>query len=394
MFNTRTTTNLITPKFLALNIIILTFFVILCLAGRDFYNILGVSKDASEHEIKRSFRKLAIKMHPDKNVNDADATKKFQDLREAFEVLSDPKKRKLYDEGGEEKLKKMTSGSQGSGMDPFESFFGDFFGFGSSNSNENKETPRGADVVVDLWVTYEELYVGQFVEIQRIKPIFKPAKGTRKCNCRQEMITRALGPGRFQMMQQTVCDECPNMELTTQEKTLEVEVEPGMREGAEQKFHGQGEPHIDGDPGDLIIKIRTSPHTVFERRGDDLYTNATISLADALSGFSISLKHLDGHIVKINREKVTWPGAKVRKAGEGMPNYDNNHIKGALYVTFDVDFPKGEISAEDKEAIRSILLKYKTLSGLENAQDDINSNDINTLKGSNSYKFYNGLRGF
>lgn len=349
-----------------LSYIILTIYLILntlvacCLAGRDFYKILGVAKDATEYDIKRSFRKLAIKMHPDKNIDDKDATKNFQDLREAFEVLSDTKKRKLYDEGGEERLKKMSGGSQGGGMDPFESFFGDFFGFGGSGGNEDKETPRGADVLVDLWVTYEELYVGQFVELQRIKPVYKPAKGTRKCNCRQEMITRQLGPGRFQMMQQTVCDECPNMELTTQEKLLEVEVEPGMKEGAEQKFLGEGEPHIDGDPGDLKVKIRTLPHPIFERRGDDLFTNSTISLADALTGFNITLKHLDGHLVKINREKVTWPGAKIRKAGEGMPNYDNNQFKGALYITFNVEFPKGEISAVDKETIRDLLNKYTT----------------------------------
>lgn len=287
-------------------LLVLTFVATCAVAGRDFYGILGVPKTATEYEIKRSFRKLAIKMHPDKNVEDKDATKKFQGLREAFEVLSDPQKRKLYDEGGEEKLKKMSNGQNNRGMDPFESFFGDFFGFGPSGGHEDKDTPRGADVLVDLWVTYEELYKGQFVELQRIKPVYQPAKGTRKCNCRQEMITRQLGPGRFQMMQQTVCDECPNMELTTQEKILEVEVEPGMKEGAEQKFHGEGEPHIDGDPGDLRVKVRTLPHPVFERRGDDLYTNATITLADALTGFTIYLNHLDGHtFVKV---KVTWPG--------------------------------------------------------------------------------------
>lgn len=371
--------------------LILSLVAICVLAGRDFYEILGVPKTATDYEIKRSFRKLAIKMHPDKNVGDKDASKKFQDLREAFEVLSDPKKRKLFDEGGEERLKKMSGGQNNRGMDPFESFFGDFFGF-QSGGNEDKETPRGSDVVVDLWVTYEELYKGQFVEIQRVKPVYQSAKGTRKCNCRQEMMTRQLGPGRFQMMQQTVCDECPNMELTTQEKILEVEVEPGMKEGAEQKFHGEGEPHIDGDPGDLKVRIRTMPHSVFERRGDDLYTNATISLADALTGFTITLKHLDGHEVKVTREKVTWPGAKVRKAGEGMPNYDNNHAKGALYITFDVDFPKGEISLEDKEAIRNILSKYKTLEG--NQQAATRSNDVDQTSSSDSFKFYNGLRGY
>lgn len=91
------------------------------------------------------------------------------------------------------------------------SFFGDFGFFGEGSRNEQREIPRGADVVMDLWVTLEELYAGNFVEVVRNKPVAKPAKGTRRCNCRQEMVTRQLGPGRFQMMQQTVCDECPNV---------------------------------------------------------------------------------------------------------------------------------------------------------------------------------------
>jgi DnaJ homolog subfamily B member 11 len=106
----------------------------------------------------------------------------------------------------------------------------------------------------------------------------KPAQGTRKCNCRQEMVTRNLGPGRFQMMQQTVCDECPNVKLVNEEKQLEIEVEAGMLDGQETRFIAEGEPHMDGEPGDLVIRIKTQPHPVFERRGDDLYTNITISL--------------------------------------------------------------------------------------------------------------------
>lgn len=106
----------------------------------------------------------------------------------------------------------------------------------------------------------------------------KPAKGTRKCNCRQEMVTRNLGPGRFQMIQQQVCDECPNVRFEREERTLEVEIEPGMVDGQETKFVAEGEPHMDGEPGDLILKVKTQPHGVFERKGDDLYTNITISL--------------------------------------------------------------------------------------------------------------------
>lgn len=112
------------------------------------------------------------------------------------------------------------------------------------------------------------------------------------------------------------------------------------------------------------------PHPVFERRGDDLYTNVTISLTDALVGFETEITHLDGHKVSITREKVTWPGARLRKKNEGMPNYENNNLKGTLYVTFDVDFPKGDMSAENKEAIKKILNEESKL------------------------KIYNGLRGY
>merc|ERR1712059_96447 len=101
------------------------------------------------------------------------------------------------------------------------------------------------------------------------------------------------------------------------EHHLEVEVEPGMMDGMEHKFHAEGEPHMDGEPGDLVLQIRTYPHPKFERRGDDLYTNVTLSLVDALSGFEMDIEHLDGHTVHVSREKITWPGARIRKKGEG-----------------------------------------------------------------------------
>ncbi len=143
-----------------------------------------------------------------------------------------------------------------------------------------------------------------------------------------------------------------------------------MTDGMESKFVAEGEPHMDGEPGDLVLRIRTAPHTKFERKGDDLYTNVTISLTDALNGFDLKIEHLDGHMVSVTREKITWPGARIRKKGEGMPNYENNNLFGTLYITFDVAFPKGELSADDKEAIAGIL-----------KQDSVNS-------------VYNGLGGF
>lgn len=320
--------------------------------GRDFYKILGVNRNAKTNEIKRAYRKLAQKYHPDKNPDDPSANEKFQDLGAAYEVLSDEDKRKQYDRCGEDCVK------DGVGQhDPFSDFFGGFggFGFGFGGGRQNPETPRGDDVLLNIFVTLEELYSGNFVELVRNKPIPKPAAGTRKCNCRREMRTQSMGPGRFQMFEETVCEDCPNVKLVSEERILEVEIEPGMKNGQEHKFVAEGEPNIDGDQGDLIVRINTLRHHKFERRGDDLYTNVTISLTQALVGFNIAIDHLDGHKVNIVRDKVTFPGAKIKKKDEGMPHYDNNHEKGDLYVTFDIAFPKGELPTETKNAIKELL---------------------------------------
>ncbi|OQV23907.1 DnaJ-like protein subfamily B member 11 [Hypsibius exemplaris] len=336
--------------------------------GRDYYKILNVAKNANTNQIKKAYRKLAKDLHPDKNKDDPSAQEKFHDLGAAYEVLSDSEKREKYDKYGEEGLKE---GGGGHG-DPFSSFFGGDFGFfGGGGNRGQQETPKGADVVIELEVTLEELYSGNFVEVVRNKPVAKPASGTRKCNCRQEMVTHQMGPGRFSMTQNTVCDECPNVQFVTEEKLLEIEIEAGMRDGQEHSFVAEGEPHLEGEPGDLKIRIVTKPHPVYERRGDDLYCNVTLSLLEALTGFEMQLKHLDGHFVSVSRETTTWPGAKIRKKNEGMPNYDNNNQFGTLFITFDVEFPKVAFTAEEKENLRKIL-----------KQDDLKP------------KIYNGLRGF
>lgn len=339
---------------------IVSIFILLeiCSCGRDFYSILNVGKSASTYEVKKAYRKLAKELHPDKNKEDPDAVTKFQDLSAAYEVLSDEDKRKTYDRCGEECLKKegMMDNS-----DPFSSFFGDFgFHFGG-NENQQHETPKGANIVMRLPVTLEELYSGNFVEIAHNKPVMKPASGTRKCNCRQEMVTRNLGPGRFQMMQQTVCDECPNVKFVNEERMLEIEIESGMVNGQQTRFVAEGEPHLDGDPGDLIIEVKQMPHPKFERKGDDLYSNVTISLQEALIGFTMDITHLDGHKVSIVRDKITWPGARIKKKGEGMPNFHNNNLQGTMYITFDIEFPKKELSPEEKEDIRRVLQQDSVL---------------------------------
>ncbi|XP_042587401.1 dnaJ homolog subfamily B member 11 [Cyprinus carpio] len=347
---------------------LLLYLILTVLAGRDFYKILGVSRSASIKDIKKAYRKLALQLHPDRNQDDPNAQDKFADLGAAYEVLSDEEKRKQYDTYGEEGLKEGHHSSHG---DIFSKFFGDFgFMFGGNRQPAGRDIPRGNDIVLDLEVTLEEVYSGNFVEVVRNKPVAKEAPGKRKCNCRQEMRTTQLGPGRFQMTQEVVCDECPNIKLVNEERTLEVEIEQGVRDEMEYPFIGEGEPHIDGEPGDLRFRIKVLKHPVFERRGDDLYTNVTISLVEALVGFEMEITHLDGHKVHIGRDKTTKPGARIWKKGEGLPNFDNNNIRGSLIVTFDVDFPKEQLDDQQKDGIRQLL------------------------KQAPSQKVYNGLQGY
>ncbi|KIH65179.1 DnaJ domain protein [Ancylostoma duodenale] len=218
---------------------LLTYFTVLAVStlidfvecGRDFYKILGVPRNANANQIKKAYRKLAKELHPDKHPNDELAHEKFQDLGAAYEVLSDKEKRATYDRHGEEGVKKMMGG--GGGHDPFSSFFGDFFGGGHDNGEDERPRVRtsitkpilsfiieivhpipsfrdsrvatelfqGADVVFDVFVTLEEVYVGHFVEVKRKKSVYKQTSGTRKCNCRHEMRTEQVGMGRFQMYQ-------------------------------------------------------------------------------------------------------------------------------------------------------------------------------------------------
>ncbi|XP_012890222.1 PREDICTED: dnaJ homolog subfamily B member 11 [Dipodomys ordii] len=323
------------PQNLSTFCLLLLYLIGAVIAGRDFYKILGVPRSASIKDIKKAYRKLALQLHPDRNPDDPQAQEKFQDLGAAYEYI----------------------------------FFGDFgFMFGGTPRQQDRNIPRGSDIIVDLEVTLEEVYAGNFVEVVRNKPVARQAPGKRKCNCRQEMRTTQLGPGRFQMTQEVVCDECPNVKLVNEERTLEVEIEPGVRDGMEYPFIGEGEPHVDGEPGDLRFRIKVVKHRIFERRGDDLYTNVTISLVESLVGFEMDITHLDGHKVHISRDKITRPGAKLWKKGEGLPNFDNNNIKGSLIITFDVDFPKEQLTEEAREGIRQLLKQgpvQKVYNGLQ-----------------------------
>ncbi|ONK78724.1 uncharacterized protein A4U43_C02F21770 [Asparagus officinalis] len=323
------------------------------IGGKNYYDVLQVPKGASDEQIKRAYRKLALKYHPDKNQGNEEANKKFAEISNAYEVLSDREKRNIYDRYGEEGLKQHAgAGGRGGGMN-MQDIFSTFFGGGTGTEEEEEKIPKGDDVIVDLHATLEDLYMGGTLKVWREKNVIKPAPGKRRCNCRNEVYHRQIAPGMFQQMTEQVCEECQNVKFVREGDFVTVDIEKGMKDGQEVVFYEDGEPKVDGEPGDLKFRIHTAPHDLFRREGNDLHTTVTISLVQALVGFEKTIEHLDEHPVEIGTKGVTKPKEVRKYKGEGMPLHLSNK-KGDLYVTFEVQFPKS-LTEDQKKKIKQIL---------------------------------------
>lgn len=330
-------------------------FALSAIAAKSYYDILQVPKGASDDQIKRAYRKLALKYHPDKNQGNEEANKKFAEINNAYEVLSDSEKRNIYDRYGEDGLKQFAAsgGGRGSGGGMgFQDIFSQFFGGGTTEDEEDKVV-KGDDVIVELEASLEDLYMGGTMKVWREKNVIKPAPGKRSCNCRNEVYHRQIGPGMYQQITEQVCDKCPNVKFEREGNSLTVDIEKGMKDGQEISFYEDGEPKIDGEPGDLKFRIRTAPHDVFKRDGDDLRTSVNITLVEALVGFEKTIKHLDEHLVDIGTKGITKPKEVRKFKGEGMPLHLSNK-KGDLYVTFEVLFPSA-LTEEQKKKIKEVL---------------------------------------
>lgn len=312
-------------------------------------------KGADESQIKRAYRKLALQMHPDKIQGSEDEKKKaadrFAEVTHAYEILTDAEKRRVYDRYGEEGLNQMGQGGGRGPQDIFSQFFGGGFGF------ENEEqTPRGHDVRVELEVSLKDIYLGSQFRIIRDKNVIRPAPGTRKCNCKNKVVTQQVGPGMYQQYTSRVCEDCPNLKYERSSEALTVSVDPGTPDMHDIQIFEEGEPLIDGEPGDLFIVVRTMPDAFgFVRDGDNLMLKYAISLLDALIGFRQEIEHLDGHKVVIESQEVTRPGEIKIIRGEGMPRFENAG-KGDLHITFTVLFPK-TLSANVKKQLEKVFDK-------------------------------------
>ncbi|KAG2624766.1 hypothetical protein PVAP13_3KG173600 [Panicum virgatum] len=227
--------------------------LVAAIAGKSYYDVLQVPKGASEDQIKRSYRKLALKYHPDKNPDNEEANKRFAEINNAYEVLTDQEKRKIYDRYGEEGLKQFQGRGGGGGGMNIQDIFSSFFGGGGGAEEEEEQILKGDEVVVELEASLEDLYMGGSLKVWREKNVIKPAPGKRKCNCRNEVYHRQIGPGMYQQMTEQVCDQCPNVKFVREGEFLTVDIEKGMQDGQEVLFFEEGEPKIDGEPGDLKV---------------------------------------------------------------------------------------------------------------------------------------------
>ncbi|RLM98494.1 dnaJ protein ERDJ3B-like [Panicum miliaceum] len=302
--------------------------LVAAIAGKSYYDVLQVPKGASEDQIKRSYRKLALKYHPDKNPDNEEANKRFAEINNAYEVLTDQEKRKIYDSYGEEGLKQFQGRGGGGGGMNIQDIFSNFFGGGGGMEEAEEQILKGDEVVVELEASLEDLYMGGSLKVWREKNVIKPAPGKRKCNCRNEVYHRQIGPGMYQQMTEQVCDQCPNVKFVREGEFLTVDIEKGMQDGQEVLFFEEGEPKIDGEPGDLKLQ--------------------------SLVGFEKTVKHLDNHLVEIGTKGITKPKEIRKFKGEGMPLYQSNK-KGDLHVTFEVVFPK-TLTDDQKAKLKDVLV--------------------------------------
>lgn len=352
-------------------LLLCTTHVVVC--GRDYYEILGVSRESSQSHIKKAYRKLSLQYHPDKH---PDMKDKYLEIQTANEVLGDPDKRKIYDQYGEEGLKQNQGGGGGGGFNPFEMFFGGR----QQGGGGAQQMQKGPDVEMELEVTLQDLYLGRTFEVVQKKQTLchkcrgtgaKKASDVTTCSgCKgtgMKVKVQQLGPG-FVQQTQTVCDECGGKgkkvtstcphcggkKVETGEDTLTIMVERGMQDGERISFPSQSDEAPDSMPGDLHFKLVTIPHKKFTRHGDDLHYSLTVTLLEALIGFSKKIKHLDGHMVEIERKEVTKPGQIITIPEEGMPMHNFPSQTGQLYVEVTVKFP-ASITEEQREGFIKLL---------------------------------------
>ena len=371
---------------------------------RDYYEVLGVSKTASDDEIKKAFRTLAKKYHPDIHPGDKECEEKFKEAQEAYAVLSDAEKRKQYDQFGHAAFDGTGGGAGGfdfSGMDMgdiFGDIFGDFFG-GGSRRRTNDGPMKGSNLRTSVRITFEEAIFGCEKEIEMVlKDECHTCHGTgAKPGTTPETCPKCGGKGKVVFTQQSffgtvqnvqtcpdcggsgkiIKDKCPDCRGTgyiASKKKIQVSIPAGIDNGQSVRIREKGEPGINGGPrGDLLVEVVVSRHPSLQRQDMNIYSTAQISFAQAALGGEIRIHTVDGDVL-YEVKPGTQTNTRIRLKGKGVPSLRNKSVRGDHYVDLVVQTPTG-LSADAKEALRQFDALTGDSLNRTGAQDGAGSSD-------------------
>ena len=352
---------------------------------RDYYEVLGVEKTATDQELKRAYRQLAKKYHPDVNPGNKEAEEKFKEASEAYAVLSDKEKRAKYDQFGHAAFDQ--TGGPSYNYSDFSDIFGDLFGgmggfggfsdfFTGGRRRDPNAPTQGQDVQTRLNISFKEAAFGckKHVDLWVYDTCPTCGGSGAKPGTKPETCSVCRGSGRQRVEQQTMfgtminervcsncggtgkfikdkCTGCSGTGRIRVRKTYEVSIPAGIDEGQSVRMSGKGEPGSNGGPnGDLYITVMVQPDSVFSREGYDIYCSVPVSFAQAALGDELTITTLDGQ-VKYNLDAGTQPGTRFRLRGKGIPYLRNPSQRGDLYVTVKVDVPK-KMNEEQKQKLR------------------------------------------
>ena len=381
---------------------------------RDYYEVLGVDKNADDAALKKAYRVLAKKYHPDMNPGDAEAEKKFKEASEAYAVLSDPEKRRQYDQFGHAAFDGGAGGGGFGGFDfnsaDFGDIFGDIFGdfFGGRRSARGNNGPmKGANIRTSVRITFEEAVFGVDKEIElTLKDECKTCHGSgAKAGTTPETCQKCGGKGQVVFTQQSFfgtvrnvqtcpdcngtgkvikekCPDCHGSGYIASRKKIQVSIPAGIDNGQSVRIREKGEPGTNGGPrGDLLVEVIVGRHPIFQRQDYDIYSNVPVSYAVAALGGEVVVDTVDGKVI-YEVKPGTQTDTRVRLKGKGVPTLRNKEVRGDHYVTLVVQTPE-KLSHEAKELLRQFdALTGDSLNAAQKAQTDktADSKDIKKKK--------------
>ena len=352
---------------------------------RDYYEVLGVDKNADDAALKKAYRALAKKYHPDMNPGDKEAEKKFKEASEAYAVLSDPEKRRQYDQFGHAAFDGGAGGAGGFGGfdfngadfgDIFGDIFGDLFGGRRGSAGARSGPMKGANLRTSVRITFEEAVFGTEKEIElTVKEECKTCHGTgAKPGTSPETCPKCGGKGQVVFTQQSFfgtvrnvqacpdcggtgkiikekCTDCHGSGFFPMKKRFAVTIPAGIDNGQCKRLAGQGEPGINGGPrGDVLVEVIVGQHPIFQRQDTNIYSTVPVSFAVAALGGEVVIDTVDGKVI-YDVKAGTQTDTRVRLKGKGVPSLRNKDLRGDHYVTLVVQTPE-HLSAEAKELLR------------------------------------------